>query len=47
MTNNFIILANDQQNTEEHIENLPKVIDCDKVSYCQNFFNNSRVISVN
>lgn len=30
---NFIILADDQQNTEESIEKLPKVIDCDKVSY--------------
>lgn len=29
---NLLVLANDQQNPEKDIENLPKVIDCDKVS---------------
>jgi len=47
MTSNFIILANDQENTEEHIEKLPKVIDCDKVSYCQDFIGGTHIIRVN
>jgi len=47
MMSNFIILANDQENTEEHIEKLQKKIDCDIVSYCQDFIGGTHVIRVN
>lgn len=30
--NNLLILATNQTNTKKHIENIPKEIDCDKVS---------------